>query len=75
MMTDQRYDIVYGKGGVKIEPHFCREYYCFGTNPDHGFELNEAIDCAIQYHEQQIKLWKTKQHPNLLCYTKENENV
>ena len=49
-MTD-RYDVVYYSTHTTIEPHFCREYDCFGSNEEHGFTLEQACN-------EVAKIWK-----------------
>ena len=61
-----KFDICYHENHVTIEPHFCREWDenggCYGTNLDHGFTLQEAIDLAVEYHERQIRMLKDRTH-------------
>lgn len=70
-----RFDVTYGKGGVSIEPHFCREWDdeggCFGTNPDHGLSVAEACDEIACWHERQAKMWRSRTHPDLRSYDPE----
>lgn len=53
-----RYDVIYTSSSeVTIEPHFCREYDCFGTNPDHGFTFEEAKKVVSDHYLQLHKYW------------------
>lgn len=65
----ERYDISYRNGGPTIEPHFCREWDdtggCYGTNPHHGYSLDEAREQIAQWHEQQASMWRDASHPSL----------
>lgn len=58
-----RFDVIYRDGAVSIAPHFCREYDCHGTNPDHGMSFEDACDTAARWHDQQATLYRTRQHP------------
>ena len=61
----QRYDIVFGDGPA-IEPHFCREWDgdggCYGTNPDHGYTWEEAVEQVAQWHEAQAAFLRALPH-------------
>lgn len=47
-----KYDVVFrGREIPQIEPHFCREYDCFGTNEDHGFSWQEAKEEVARWLE------------------------
>lgn len=77
-----RYDIIYGADRVTIAPHFCREITyngdgeeigCYGTNPMHGFTLEQACASVAAYYEHigkpdASKLWAERKHPDLLHY-------
>ena len=58
----QMYDVQFGHDGIDIVPHFCREYDCFGTNPDHGMTLDEACEYVAQWYDEQARLYRTKEH-------------
>jgi len=67
-MSEQRYDVVYGKDGVRIEPHFCRAYDCFGSNSDHGLTLEDAAIHCAEYHEDEAKAFRNMEHYSLEYY-------
>lgn len=66
---EPRYDVVFGRNSVSIEPHFCREWDedggCYGTNPKHGFSWAEAVNHVADWHELQAKLWRSGMHPDI----------
>lgn len=41
-----RYDIVYDDFPKLVE-HFCRTDRCYGTNPNHGYDIEEAADLIV----------------------------
>lgn len=58
-----RYDMVYERYGVYLEPHFCREWSvdsagemvgCYGTDPDHGYTWEDGKQELIDWHQKQI---------------------
>lgn len=59
------FDIHWRIDGPQIEYHFCREWGCYGSNPDHGFTLDDAIEEVASYFEEQAKLYRLKSHPDL----------
>lgn len=64
------YDVIYTKdGGVRIEPHFCREYDCFGTNPDHGMSLERAAEVCAEFHDEMARRYRAGTHSDILNYT------
>lgn len=72
MSEEQRFDIVYkGTGECTVEPHFCRDYDCFGTNPDHGYTLEEACNIVTEYYEELYKSWLNRTHEDIKYYTNE----
>lgn len=69
---EPRYDVAFGRNGASIEPHFCREWDdeggCYGTNPEHGMSLAEAIEHIADWHELQATLWRSGMHPDLSAF-------
>lgn len=61
-MSDERYDIQWHQHGPDIVPHFCRELNCFGTNPDHGYTLDEAVLQIVQWHLHEVQALLSKEH-------------
>lgn len=57
-MTERRFDVVYAQHGVELEDHFCREYGCFGTNPDHGFTFDEAKNEVANHYANLATYWR-----------------
>ena len=43
-----------------VEPHFCRDYDCFGSNPDHGYSFEEAKEDIIKSLQSEIDWWKSQ---------------
>jgi len=67
MQKEPKFDVVYHKDYVTINYHFCRELDengdgCHGTNPDHGYTLEQAIEIVAIWHENQAKLWRYHYH-------------
>jgi hypothetical protein len=62
----QRYDVVFHSDHVSIECHFCRDWDadggCYGTNPNHGLSLEEAIEECASWHDLQAKSFRDKTH-------------
>ena len=65
--TRHRYDVSYGKDGISLDFHFCREITydnqgneigCFGVDPDHGLPFDNAKEEAAQYHEREAAYWR-----------------
>lgn len=71
-MTETRFDVIYTAHGVTLEPHFCREWDesggCYGTNPDHGYALDEAREQIARWHEAQAQHWRDGTHHLLISY-------
>lgn len=68
-MSD-KYDISWGQQHPTIDVHFCREWDddkggCYGTNPDHGYSIEEAAEVIAQWHEEQMNLWRSGNHPDI----------
>lgn len=57
MLEKKVYDVVYVSDFKRpiIQPHFCREFGCYGTNKNHGFTWEEARDILIDYYEKEIE--------------------
>lgn len=66
-----RYDVVYYNTHATIEPHFCREYDCFGSNDEHGFTLEEACNEVADWYQQQAEQWRSQNHYDVLYYKSE----
>lgn len=49
-----KYDVVYSRHGMLIEPHFCREMGCYGTSPHHGFSFEEARQRVVEELMQRL---------------------
>ena len=64
-----RFDVVYYDTHVTIEPHFCREEDCFGSNEDHGFTLEEACKQVSDWYAEQANQWRCLTHYDVLYYT------
>lgn len=58
--TDMKWDVIYRENDVNIEPHFCRDDGCYGTNLTHGFTFDEAKQHLIDFHETVIEELLTK---------------
>ncbi len=56
-MTEQRYDVLMTQHGLAVEEHFCREYGCYGTDPDHGVSWDDAKDEMVGYHASLAEKW------------------
>ena len=56
------YDVQFSEYGIDIVPHFCREDGCFGNNDDHGMTLDEACEFVAQWHENEARMFRSKQH-------------
>ena len=69
------YDVFYRDNGVHIAPHFCREMGCFGSNPDHGYTLEQAAEQCAEYYEQQAKAFREGTHPDLMFYKEQEEEA
>ena len=71
-----RYDVIYNGDRVTIGPHFCREWDddggCYGTNPNHGYTLEEACEQVAVWHEGQASAWRDGSHYSIQFY-KEQE--
>ena len=65
---NQRFDIVYTERGPEVEPHFCRDHDCFGTNTDHGMTLEEAAEEIADWYSEQAALYSTMTHGKLKTY-------
>lgn len=79
-MSKQMFDITYGSSGdVRIEPHFCREWDedggCYGTNPDHGFSLDEACEEVAKYYDNLSQQYRDKSHYSLQNFLNEIINT
>jgi hypothetical protein len=68
----QRYDVVYYADYVTVEPHFCRDWDetggCYGTNPDHGYSIEEACEMVSDWYKQEADLWRSGLHWRLSYY-------
>ena len=42
MSGKNRYDLVHQEYSIRIEPHFCRKYECYGTDENHGYTWEEV---------------------------------
>lgn len=73
MTSEQKYDVIYGPDTVSIEPHFCREWGCFGSNPEHGYTLEEAADKCAEYHEKEAEMFRDGSHYLLDFYKSQTE--
>lgn len=58
------FDLEYHEHGVRIVPHFCREWEdgegCYGTNPHHGFSWEEAREELAKWHDEQAAYWRNR---------------
>lgn len=73
-MSCQTFDVIYRDSSFSIEPHFCRELGCFGTNPDHGYTLEEACEEIAQHLEMEANAFRNKTHWKVIDYLeKDNE--
>lgn len=72
LIPKMRFDVCYPSEHASIEPHFCREWDedggCYGTNPEHGYSFEEACDEMARWHQQQVDLWRKREHPLCLYY-------
>lgn len=77
----QRFDVAHFEHHATIEPHFCRsweigadgqDHGCYGTNPDHGYSFEEACDRVADWHEEQAKLWRSREHYLAMYYTEQD---
>ena len=77
-MSKQRYDIIYDQNGVHLEYHFCRSWDedggCYGTNPNHGYSLEDAADEIARHYQSLADEWRNRTHYNYLMFKKEEEN-
>lgn len=48
-----RYDIVYDEVPNLIQ-HICRTDWCYGTNPNHGYDLEEGVNAIVEI----LQKWK-----------------
>lgn len=73
-----KFDVIYDGDKATIETHFCREWDenggCYGTNPEHGFTLDEACDIVAEWYENQAKEWRNRTH-HTIHYYKGQKNV
>lgn len=65
-----KFDIIWpAECGPTIDYHFCREWNekggCYGTNPDHGYTLEEAARQVAEWHLEQYHLYISGCHPSL----------
>ena len=71
-VSEDRWDVVYHGDHVSIEPHFCREWDenggCYGTNPNHGLALDEAVEEVAKWHEKEAAMWRNRTHHTLEYY-------
>lgn len=63
-----KYDVVYYPHYTTIEPHFCRDYDCFGSNEEHGYTLEEACLEVAQWYLEQAERWLNQSHPDIQFY-------
>lgn len=57
---EPRFDVhYYADSSVDIDFHFCREWGCGGTNPNHGFSFNGARDHIVHHYEKLADHWRT----------------
>lgn len=61
-MAEDRFDIHWHEHGPKIDYHFCREIGCYGTDPEHGYTLDEVISEIALWHENQALAFRNKTH-------------
>jgi hypothetical protein len=63
MESTNRYDICYRLDGTPtLEFHYCREYGCYGSNPEHGYSFEEARQEVLNWlraeYTREIKYWE-----------------
>lgn len=68
MPDDLRFDVVLRRDRATVEPHYCRDWDCHGSDPEHGHSLADACAAVAAWHRQQAELWETMQHPDALLY-------
>tara|TARA_Y100000034_G_C6758067_1_gene337435 strand:- start:518 stop:763 length:246 start_codon:yes stop_codon:yes gene_type:complete len=68
MIYDRRFDIIWSSSAPDVQLHFCREWGCYGTNPDHGLTEHEVVKHMVKWHKEQIELWQSKKHPTYVYY-------
>lgn len=80
----QRFDVVYHSNHTTIDAHFCRSWEpnetgeivgCYGTNPSHGYSLEEACEQVAEWYAQQAALWRARQHPDCLWFTQDQRVI
>lgn len=58
----QRFDVLYGEHGPRLDFHFCRDWDddggCYGTNLNHGVAWEKAREEIAKWHEQQAQYWR-----------------
>ena len=69
----KKFDVVHHGTHATIEPHFCREIDCFGTNTDHGFTLEEACEQIAQWHEIEAQRWRSMTHYDAKYWQSESD--
>lgn len=52
MIVKDRFDVYYKGNRAWIEPHFCREYGCFGSDKFHGMSFEEAKSNLVEYYKR-----------------------
>lgn len=67
-MPKETFDIVHHGTHVTIEPHFCREIDCFGTNPDHGYSFEDACEEVAKWHDMQAERWRSMTHEDAVAW-------
>ena len=68
------WSVIWKQDGPDLEPHFCREYGCYGTDPDHGMTMEEAVNEIASWYEAQAKSWRDGTHETLKYYNEEIDN-
>ena len=69
-----RFDVVRREDSTTIEPHFCSKFGCYGTNPNHGYTLEEACDIIATSLETLAKSWRDKTHSDIQYYLNNTGN-
>ena len=65
-MSEQRFDVIYGEFGPRVDYHFCRTWEgdegCYGTNLNHGLTWEAVREELAAWHEREAARWRALTH-------------